>query len=108
ACPPIVLGIGIGGTPEQAMLAAKKNHLKKLTNKNPDPVLAEFEARLLSEINALGVGTMGLGGIRTALSVKILSLPCHTASLPVAVNIECWADRRLTARIYNDGKIEYV
>ncbi|MBI5225554.1 fumarate hydratase [Candidatus Micrarchaeota archaeon] len=107
ACPPIVLGIGIGGTPEQAMLSAKENHLKKLTSKNPDPILAELEARLLTEINELGVGTMGLGGLRTALSVKILSHPCHTASLPVAVNIECWADRRLTARIFKDGKIEY-
>jgi fumarate hydratase subunit alpha len=108
ACPPIVLGVGIGGTPEEAMRAAKENHLRKLTDKNSDPELAKMEKQLKDEINSLGIGTMGLGGIKTALAVKIAKLPCHTASLPVALNIECWADRRLTARIHPDGKVEYL
>lgn len=108
ACPPIVLGVGIGGTPEEAMRLAKENHLRKLTDKNPDPELAKMEKQLKDEINLLGIGTMGLGGIKTCLTVKIAKLPCHTASLPVALNIECWADRRLTARIYPDGKVEYL
>ncbi len=108
ACPPIVLGVGIGGTPEAAMIAAKENHLRKLTEKNSDVELAEFERRLLNEINELGVGTMGLGGIRTALAVKVKKIPCHTASLPIAINIECWADRRLSARVYENGKVEYL
>ncbi|MFH1442957.1 MAG: fumarate hydratase [Candidatus Micrarchaeota archaeon] len=108
ACPPIVLGVGIGGTPEEAMRAAKENHLRKLTDRNPDKELAEFEKRLKDEINQLGIGTMGLGGIKTALTVKVKKIPCHTASLPVALNIECWADRRLTARIFENGNIEYL
>ena len=107
ACPPIVLGIGMGGTAEEAMRAAKENHLKHLTQINGDAELANLENRLLAEINALGVGTMGLGGLRTALAVKIKRIPCHTASLPVAINIECWADRRMSARIYPNGKVEY-
>ncbi len=107
ACPPIVLGICIGGTPEAAMEASKKNHLRKIGEKNPDKELNGLEHRLLDEINELGVGTMGLGGIKTALAVKISKLPCHTASLPVAINIECWADRRMNARVYPNGKVEY-
>ncbi|MEK6953829.1 MAG: fumarate hydratase, partial [Candidatus Micrarchaeota archaeon] len=107
ACPPIVLGIGMGGTPEEAMKAAKENHLKHLTEKNKDAELAQMELRLLNEINELGVGTMGLGGIRTALAVKITKIPCHTASLPLAINIECWADRRMKARIYENGEVKY-
>ncbi|MFH1751095.1 MAG: fumarate hydratase [Candidatus Micrarchaeota archaeon] len=107
ACPPIVLGIEIGGTPEKAMRAAKENHLRKLTEGNEDKELDGMEKSLLSEINKLGVGTMGLGGTITAMAVKISKMPCHTASLPVAINIECWADRRLTARIYPEGKVEY-
>ncbi|MFH0971586.1 MAG: fumarate hydratase [Candidatus Micrarchaeota archaeon] len=107
ACPPIVLGICIGGTPEEAMRLAKQNHLRKLTDKSDDEELAEMEKRLLAEINSLGIGTMGLGGIKTALAVKIAKLPCHTASLPVAVNMGCWADRRMNARIHPSGRVDY-
>lgn len=107
ACPPIVIGICIGGTPEEAMRKAKENHLRHMLDTNADPELAHMEKNLLSEINQLGVGTMGLGGTVTAMAIKISKLPCHTASLPVAINIECWADRRLTARIHENGRVEY-
>ena len=92
-CPPIVVGVGIGGTFELAALLAKKSLLRPLDRPHPDPELARLEDDLLREINALGVGPQGLGGDTTALGVHVESHPCHIASLPVAVNIECHAHR---------------
>ena len=92
-CPPVVVGVGIGGTFEYAALLAKKALLRPLAQTNPDPTLAEMEKDLLEEINKTGHGPMGLGGRTYALSVKIIKAPCHIASLPLAVNINCHAHR---------------
>ncbi len=94
-CPPVVVGVGIGGTFEVCALLAKKALLGDLGEKNPDPILARIEAELLERINNLGIGPQGLGGTVTALGVRILAHPCHIASLPVAVNMECHAHRHV-------------
>jgi fumarate hydratase subunit alpha len=92
-CPPTIVGVGIGGTFEQAALLAKKSLLRPLGSKNPDPGLEKFESEILTEINQLGIGPQGLGGRTTSLAVHILMIPCHIASLPLAVNIQCHAQR---------------
>jgi len=92
-CPPLVVGVGIGGNLEKSALIAKEAIMRDLHDTNPDPVLAKLEAELLEEINKLGVGPMGFGGSTTALAVKINAYPCHIASLPVAVNLQCHASR---------------
>jgi fumarate hydratase subunit alpha len=92
-CPPLVVGIGIGGNLEKSALLAKEAIMRDLADESPDPVLAKLEKELLHEINQLGVGPMGFGGSTTALSVKINAYPCHIASLPVAVNLQCHASR---------------
>ncbi|MDR1489436.1 MAG: fumarate hydratase [Desulfovibrio sp.] len=92
-CPPIVVGIGIGGTFDYAPVLAKKALLRKLWDRNPDPGLDAKEKELLADINKLGIGPMGLGGLTTALDVKINVSPCHIASLPLAVNIQCHSAR---------------
>ncbi len=92
-CPPTIVGVGIGGTLEQAGLLAKKSLLRVLGTKNPDPVLDQLESDILKEINGLGVGPQGLGGRTTSLAVHILMMPCHIASFPIAVNIQCHAQR---------------
>ena len=102
-CPPIVVGVGIGGSSDAVMKLAKTALLRRLDDKNGDSTLAALENELLKKINELGIGPMGLGGKATALAVKIECAPCHTASLPVGVNIQCWANRRASARIFEDG-----
>jgi len=92
-CPPIIVGIGIGGNLEKAALLAKKALLRKTGKPNADQQSAEMEEDLLKRINASGVGPQGLGGRTFALAVQIESAPCHIASLPVAVNIQCHASR---------------
>ena len=92
-CPPVILGIGIGGTFEYAPKIAKKALLRKLDDTHPDPKIAAMEAELLAEVNALGIGPMGLGGSYTCLAVKIAVEPCHIASLPLAVNVQCHSAR---------------
>ncbi len=94
-CPPIMLGVGIGGNFEKAALMAKKALLRPLGSKNQDPGLAEKEKELLTEINKSGIGPQGLGGRVTSFAVHILMMPCHIASLPLAVNIQCHASRHL-------------
>jgi fumarate hydratase subunit alpha len=98
-CPPIVVGIGIGGNFESCALLAKTSLLRPLNKNNPDKTIAKIEKKLLQEINELGIGPSGLGGRATCLAVSIETLPCHIASLPVAVNIECHAHRHKTAVI---------
>lgn len=98
-CPPIVVGVGIGGTFEQTALIAKKALLRTLGEKNPDPQLAALEEELLTRINNLGIGPQGLGGRFTALAVHVEMIPCHIASFPMAVNINCHAHRHKEAVI---------
>ena len=92
-CPPLVIGVGIGGTFEKAALIAKKALLRPVGSTNPDPELDVLEKELLEEINNLGIGPQGLGGRNTALAVHVKMHPCHIASLPVAININCHASR---------------
>ena len=98
-CPPTIIGIGIGGTFEQAALLAKKSLLRPLGSKNPDPELDQLESGILTDINKLGIGPQGLGGRITSLAVHILMMPCHIASFPLAVNIQCHAQRHKEAVI---------
>jgi len=98
-CPPIVVGVGIGGNFEQCAYMSKKALLRPLNVKNPDPRWNAVEEELLVRINKLGIGSMGLGGRTTALAVHILTMPCHIASMPVAVNLQCHAQRHKTAII---------
>jgi len=92
-CPPVIVGVGIGGTFEQAALVAKKALLRPIGSTNPDPELAAIEADLLIRVNNLGIGPQGYGGRTTALAVHVNMIPCHIASLPLAVNIQCHAHR---------------
>ncbi|OGP88520.1 MAG: fumarate hydratase [Deltaproteobacteria bacterium RBG_16_48_10] len=92
-CPPTIVGVGIGGNFEQAALLAKKSLLRPLGSRNPDPELEKLESETLTEINKLGIGPQGLGGRTTSLAVHILMMPCHIASFPLAVNIQCHAQR---------------
>ncbi len=92
-CPPIMLGIGVGGTFERAPILAKRALLREVEDIHPDPETAKLEADLLEDINKLGIGPMGLGGKTTCLGVKILMEPCHLASLPLAVNVQCHSIR---------------
>jgi fumarate hydratase subunit alpha len=92
-CPPIVVGVGIGGTLEKAALLAKEALIRPLGKPNPDPEIAQLEKELLTKINDLGIGPQGLGGRITALAVHVEVHPCHIASLPVAVNINCHSHR---------------
>lgn len=99
ACPPLVVGVGIGGNLEHSCYLAKKSLLRKVGEKHPDPNYAAFEAELLEKINATGLGPSGLGGNSTALAVHVLSHPCHIASLPVAVNLNCNSARHASVTI---------
>jgi len=96
-CPPIVVGVGIGGSMEKCALLAKKALLRPVGSKNPQNHLAELERQLLEEINQLGIGPAGLGGRITALGVMVEAYPTHIAGLPVAVNISCHATRHRAA-----------
>lgn len=92
-CPPVIVGIGVGGTFEKAALLAKKALLRKLGTAHTDPAYADLERGLLADINRLGIGPAGLGGRVTALAVHIEHYPTHIASIPVAVNLSCHASR---------------
>lgn len=92
-CPPIIVGVGIGGTFDKAATIAKKSLLRPITERNSNPYYAELEMELLDKINKLGIGPQGFGGRTTALSVNIEYFPTHIAGLPVAVNISCHATR---------------
>lgn len=92
-CPPVIVGVGIGGTTDQTMFLAKKALMRTVGRPNPDPEVAELERDTLDRINRLGIGAMGYGGRITALAVHAEVLPSHIASLPVAVNMQCWCDR---------------
>ncbi len=101
-CPPTIVGVGIGGLADTACLLAKKALLRPLSSKNPDKKLARMELELTNAANKLDIGPMGLGGRTTVLGVRIAKATCHTASLPVAINFQCWAARRASARLAGD------
>ena len=92
-CPPIVVGVGVGGTFDKAALLAKKAIIRSAEERNPNPFYAGLEAELLEKVNALGIGPQGFGGKTTALAVNIEYLPTHIAGLPVAVNLNCHVTR---------------
>jgi fumarate hydratase subunit alpha len=92
-CPPTVIGVGIGGTFERSAILAKKALMRKIGERNPDPELANVEVDVLARINKLGIGPMGYGGNTTSLDVFFEVEPCHIASLPIAVNVQCHATR---------------
>jgi len=96
-CPPVIVGVGIGGTTDKTMLMAKKALLRKVGEPNPDAEVAELEREILERVNNLGIGAMGYGGRITALAVHVDTFPCHIASLPVAVNLQCWCARHKEA-----------
>lgn len=92
-CPPVIVGVGIGGTFDKCAQLAKKSLLREVGSKHPDPYYAEMEDELLERVNNLGIGPQGFGGRTTALDVFIEAHPCHIASMPAAVNIQCHAAR---------------
>jgi len=96
-CPPIIVGVGIGGTIDQTTLIAKKALLRPVGQPHPDTEVAQMEAEILERVNRLGIGPQGLGGSVTALAVHVETFPCHIASLPVAVNIQCHSARHKEA-----------
>jgi len=98
-CPPVVIGVGIGGTFEKCAMLAKKALLRPLGQRHPDPRFAEVETEILRRVNDLGIGPMGLGGRVTALDVHVEIYPCHIASMPAAVNMQCHASRHKEAVI---------
>ncbi len=93
ACPPLIIGVGIGGNFEKVAGLAKEALIEPIEKPSDDPINAKLEVKLLEKINELGIGPMGLGGNTTAIAVKVKSYPCHIAALPVAVNIQCHANR---------------
>jgi fumarate hydratase subunit alpha len=107
ACPPIVVGVGIGGTFDHAARIAKEAVLRPFGQTNPEPVLAAMEGRLLQAINELGFGPMGTGGDTTAMAVHINYSASH-GFVPVAVSLNCWINRRTRARIHGDGRVERI
>ncbi len=98
-CPPIIIGVGIGGTVERTVLLAKKSLLREVGKPNTDAEVAELEREILERVNKLGIGPMGYGGRITALAVHTEVSPAHIASMPVAVNLQCWCARHKTAII---------
>ena len=98
-CPPIVLGIGIGGSFDKVAYLAKHALLRPIDQPNPDPYYAQLEQELLEAVNALGVGPQGFGGQTTCLGLSIETAPTHVAGLPVAVNVSCHVTRRATEEL---------
>jgi fumarate hydratase subunit alpha len=99
ACPPLILGVGIGGTFEKSAILSKKALFRELGSPNPDPLLDTLEHELLERANRLGIGPQGYGGDTTSLGIHVLTYPCHITSLPVAVTIECHAHRHKEATL---------
>lgn len=106
-CPPVVVGVGIGGTSDLCMKLAKEAIWRPLGEPNPDPDLAKLEAELLEAVNMTGIGPMGLGGDTTALGLMIEAAYTHITQNPVAVTLQCWRGERASARIYTDGRVEH-
>jgi fumarate hydratase subunit alpha len=107
-CPPTILGVAVGGGADIAIKLAKKALLRPINEPNSDPKLAKIEQELLQAVNSTGIGPMGLGGKTTVLGIKLDYAHRHPASYPVAVVVQCWAARKATAKIYPNGKVEYL
>lgn len=108
-CPPVAIGVGIGGQIHYAAkLSRKAVSIKKWNDENPDYGLSMLEKELLNLINSLGIGPAGIGGDTTALAVKVECVATHTAICPVAINFHCWAARRSGVRIYQNKEVEYL
>jgi fumarate hydratase subunit alpha len=96
ACPPIVVGVGVGGTMEKAALLAKKALMREMGQRHPDARYAHLEEELLNLVNATGVGPQGWGGRNTAIDVRVEYYPTHIAGLPLAINLDCHLNRHIT------------
>jgi fumarate hydratase subunit alpha len=103
-CPPVIVGVGIGGGADTCLRLAKRSLLRPLGSRNPDPDAAALEAELLEAINKLGVGPMGMGGRTTALAVHVEFAPRHPATFPVGLVMQCWCHRHRTLRIDRTGR----
>jgi fumarate hydratase subunit alpha len=106
-CPPVVIGVGIGGTFDYAAKMAKEATLRPIGEVNPEPMVADMEKRLVEAVNKTGFGPMGTGGDSTAMAVHVNYAAGHGFT-PVAVAFNCWINRRTRARVYNDGRVEIV
>jgi fumarate hydratase subunit alpha len=106
-CPPVVIGVGIGGTFDYAAKMAKEATLRPIGEVNPEPIVADMEKRLVEAVNKTGFGPMGTGGDSTAMAVHVNYAAGHGFT-PVAVAFNCWINRRTRARVYNDGRVEIV
>jgi len=106
-CPPVIVGLGVGGSAETAPVLARLALLRRIDKANPDPAMARLEREIESAANELEIGPMGLGGRPTVLRVLVEKAACHTASLPVAVAIQCWVARKAKAKL-TGGKMEVV
>ena len=104
ACPPLIVGVGIGGNFEKSALLAKESLFERIDKINSDPKLANLEKNILEKVNQLGIGPQGLGGNTTALGVNIKSYPCHIASMPVAVNLNCHSARHISLVFNGEGR----
>jgi fumarate hydratase subunit alpha len=96
-CPPIIVGVGVGGSAEKTLWLAKHALLREVGQPSSDPEVAELEAEILERVNRIGIGPQGFGGLSTALAVQVETFPCHIASMPVAVNIQCHSARHKEA-----------
>jgi len=103
-CPPVIVGVGIGGTADLACHLAKKALLRPVDRHSENEAIRQIETEMFEALNRTGIGPMGLGGKSTVLGVNIESASCHTASLPVAISLQCWAARRASVRIFPDGR----
>jgi fumarate hydratase subunit alpha len=99
ACPPVVVGVGLGGTLEMAALLAKKALMRETGNRHPDPRYAALELELLDRVNATGIGPQGWGGVNTALDVRVEYYPTHIAAIPIAINLDCHLQRHMEVMI---------
>jgi fumarate hydratase subunit alpha/L(+)-tartrate dehydratase alpha subunit len=107
-CPPVILGIGLGGTSDSAAAMAKEaSCFRKVGTKNADPLVAQLETELLDLVNQTGIGPQGLGGQTTAMAVNIEWAHTHISQLPVAVNMQCWRGERACGVIDADGNVTY-
>jgi len=107
-CPPIIVGVGIGGGADIALKLGKMALLRPLDKRHEEPEVAQLEEELLERLNSLGIGPMGLGGDTTVLGVNVEYAYRHPATLPVAIVTQCWAARRATVRVTKDGKVEFL
>jgi fumarate hydratase subunit alpha len=107
-CPPTIIGVGVGGSADMAMSLAKAVLLRPVSVRHKDARIARIEEELLDTVNNTGIGPMGLGGKTTALDLHIETADTHITSLPVAINFQCWAARKASAKIYSSGEVEYL